>query len=270
VQESRGRHSGSQVVTGLVAIVREVSRSIAQCELTHLDRQPIDLERARRQHEAYRQALLGMGCRVEILGADDSMPDSVFIEDTAIVTDEVAVVTRPGAATRRGETAAVRMALSHYRPLAEVTAPATLDGGDVVVAGRRVLVGQSSRTNAEGVEQLARALAPFGYQTRAVPLTRCLHLKSAVTALDDETLLIDPEWASPLDLPGFEFVEIDPREPGAANIVRVGPTYLFAQAFPRTLERLQRHGLDVTTTPCDELAKAEGAVTCCSLVFQSR
>lgn len=256
-------------MSGWIALTRTISGSIAECELTHLDRQPIDVDRARRQHDDYCQALARLGCCVETLASDDHMPDSVFIEDTAVVIDEVAVMTRPGAVSRRGETMAVREALSRYRPIIELTAPATLDGGDVLIAGRRVLVGQSGRTNIAGIEQLSRALARFGYETRAVPLTRCLHLKSAVTAIDDERLLIDPEWVSPSEFPGFELVEIDPREPGAGNIVRVGPTWLFAEAFPRTLERLQRRGLNVTTVPCDELAKAEGAVTCCSLIFRS-
>lgn len=257
-------------MTGIVALVRAISNAIARCELTHRERQPIDLSRARRQHDEYCRALASLGCSVAALDSDDTMPDSVFIEDTAVVVDEVAVIARPGAASRRAETAAVRTALDSYRTLVDIQAPATLDGGDVVIAGRRVMVGRSGRTNQQGVEQLSAALSPFGYETRAVDVSGCLHLKSAVTAIDERTLLINPVWISPSFFPGFELVEIDPGEPDAANVVRIGPTYLLAEGFPRTLERLQRYGLDVTTVPCDELAKAEGAVTCCSLIFHSK
>lgn len=253
-----------------MALVREVSRAIALCELTHLERQPIDVELARQQHAEYCQALAHLGCRVRTLDSDDSMPDSVFIEDTAVVVGELAVITRPGAATRRGETAAVRAALSAYRPLVDIEAPGTIDGGDVIVAGRRVFVGRSGRTNQVGIDQLARALAPFGYTTRAVDVRHCLHLKSAATALDDETLLIDPRWTAIDGFPGLDVVEIDPREPGAANVVRIGPACLAAAAFPRTRERLERRGIEVTSVPCDELAKAEGAVSCCSLIVHGR
>ncbi len=253
-------------MSGLVAITRAISSRLADCELTHLQRAPIDLARARAQHDAYERALEALGCRVERLTAGPDMPDSVFVEDTAVVVDELAVITRPGAASRRIETAAVRDALARYRPLAEIAAPGTIDGGDVLVAGRTVYVGMTSRSNQEGIGQLARLLAPFGYVTRGVPVRGCLHLKSAVTVLSDRALLVNPS-AIPAGLFGaFDLVEVDPAEPAAANILRVGTRHLYSTAFPRTLERLARHGIVPLTVDGSELAKAEGATTCGSLI----
>ena len=169
-------HSGSWI-----ALTREISPALADCELTHLAREPVDVARARRQHAVYEQALAALGCTVHRLAAGDDMPDSVFIEDTAVVVDEVAVITRPGAPSRRAETAAVADALAPYRPLVRIDPPGTLDGGDVLVAGRTVFAGRSARTNDAGIEQLRGALAGFGYTVQAVPVDGCLHLKTAAT-----------------------------------------------------------------------------------------
>jgi dimethylargininase len=154
--------------TMLFALTRAVPQSIARCELTHLDRKPIDVELARKQHQDYETALTNAGCRIERLPIADDLPDSVFVEDTAIVLDEVAVITRPGAESRRPETASVAAALRNYRELVFLEPPAILDGGDVLRIGRKVFVGQSTRTNAEGFRQLASALTPFGYSVRAI------------------------------------------------------------------------------------------------------
>lgn len=251
---------------GLVALVRDVSPAIGRCELTYLARSPIDIGRAIEEHNAYVVVLESLGCRIERLPSDDSMPDAVFIEDTAVVTSALGVITRPGAAARRAEVHAVREALSRYRHLVEIEAPGTLDGGDVVVAGRTVLVGRSSRTNDEGREQLGRALSAFGFTTRSIGLRDCLHLKSAVTALDDETLLVERRWVDVDALAGFDLVDVDAAESGAANVLRVGSTLVHPQRFPRTRAVLQSRGWPVVSVTCDELAKAEGAVTCCSLI----
>jgi dimethylargininase len=251
----------------MIAITRPVSASINACELTHLSREPIDVERARRQHATYEQALVAAGCEIVRLEEAADLPDSVFVEDTAIVVDEVAIVTRPGAETRRRETAPVAEVLRRYRPVRVIEPPATIDGGDVVVAGRAVFIGQSGRTNAAAVEQMRRILEAFGYEIRTVPVTSCLHLKSAVTAIADGCLLINPGWASRDGFPGFELVEVDPREPEAANVLRIGRNLICADRFPHTSDRLQRTGLAVQQLDMSELAKAEAAVTCCSLVF---
>ena len=177
----------------LVALTRPVPPSITECELTHLERAPIDWERARAQHTAYEEALKALGCRVERLAGQPAQPDSVFIEDTAVVVDEIAVIARPGAASRRGETPIVRDALRRYRRVAAVEAPGTLDGGDVLRVGRQVYVGLSSRTNAEGARQLAAALTPCGYSVETIVVKDCLHLKTAVSALGDDRVLLNAD-----------------------------------------------------------------------------
>jgi dimethylargininase len=251
----------------VIAITRAVSRSINECELTHLGREPIDVERARQQHAAYERALEAAGCAIVQLDEAADLPDSVFVEDTAIVFDEIAIITRPGAATRRPETRPVAQLLRGYRDVWEITAPATVDGGDVIVAGRTVFVGQSGRTNPEAVAQMRRALDPRAYEIHMVPVGGCLHLKSAATAIGEHRLLINPRWVEPGAFPGFELIEIDPLEPPAANVLRVGQELICAERFHRTRERLEREGLVVRSVDLSELAKAEGAVTCCSLVF---
>ena len=254
----------------LIAITRDISPSIVNCQLTHLAREPIDFAVARGQHRDYEQALEGLGCAVERLSASDEMPDSVFIEDTALVFDELAVITHPGAKSRRLETPDVATALARHRPLAHITAPATIDGGDVLIVGRRVFVGVTTRTNEQGIEQLRAALQPFGYRVGPASVRGCLHLKSAVTALDDQTLLANRRWIDEHEFADFELIDVDAREPMGANVVRVGARLLYAAAFPRTRDRVAQRGYDVVAIDVSEIAKAEGAVTCCSLIFRAR
>jgi dimethylargininase len=256
-------------VPQLVAFTRDVSPSIIGCELTHLTREPIDVGRARAQHADYERTLEQLGCRVRRLPAGDDMPDSVFIEDVAVVFDEIAVITRPGAVSRRPETTDVSRALSHHRPIVQIVAPGTLDGGDVLVAGRSVFVGRTSRSNDAGIGQMRAAIASYGYTVLAASVLGCLHLKSAITALDDRTLLANRRWIDEKDFSNFELVEVDPAEPMAANIVRVGNGHLYAAGFPRTLERVEKRGYVVTSVDVSEIAKAEGAVTCCSVIFET-
>lgn len=250
-----------------VALTGEISPALERCELTHLARTPIDLGRARIQHAAYESALAASGCTVRRLPADGEMPDSVFIEDVAVVLDEVAVITRPGASSRRRETAVVADALTAYRPLLHIVAPGTLDGGDVLVAGRTVFVGRSARTNDEGIDQLRRALAAYDYDVRAVTVSGCLHLKTAVTCVGDGRLLINRDWTSAESFTGWDLVDVDPAEPFAANALCIGGRVIYPADLSRTADRLRALGIDLVLVPADELAKTEGAVTCCSLVF---
>ena len=250
-----------------VALTREVSESINDCELTAIERQPIDVPRSRSQHAAYENALRDCGCRVERVIAAPDFPDSVFVEDVAVVVPEVAVITRPGAASRRGETASVDAALRRYRPIRTIRAPGTLDGGDVLRIGRTVFVGRSARSSEAGIEQLAQVLSPFGYEVIRVDLHGCLHLKSAVRAVAERTLLIQRMWIDARPFEVFECIDVDSAEPHAANALRIGEHVIYPTAFPRTLERLAERGLDVRTVDVSELAKAEGAVTCCSLIL---
>jgi dimethylargininase len=257
------------VSTTLLALTRAVSPAIGQCELTHLARDPVDYDRAVRQHAAYERVLTELGCRVERVPADPALADAVFIEDTAVVVDEVAVIARPGAESRRQETEAVARALSPYRPLVRIEPPATLDGGDVLRVDRTLFVGLSSRTNLAGATQLGRALASWGYQVKPVTVRGCLHLKSAVTALTDDTVLLNPDWADPADFPGLALITVDPSEPNAANVVRVGDTLIHAATGAATRRRIAALGLRVRPVDLSELAKAEGAVTCCSLLLRA-
>lgn len=258
----------------LLALTRDVSASLADCQLSFVPRTGIDLALARAQHQAYCDALSALGCEVRVLPALDDLPDAVFVEDVALVLDEVAVLTRPGAPSRRAEVEPMAGVLAGFRPLLRITAPGTLDGGDIVRIGRDVYVGQAARSNAEGIAQLATLLAPFGYRVHGVATQDCLHLKSAVTAVADDTLLVQPAWLQssevlPSVFAGYRLVEIDPTEEHAANAVRIGDTVVHPDCFPRTRERLERAGIAVSAVDVSELQKAEGAVTCCSLVFDA-
>lgn len=254
----------------LIALTREVSPAIGRSELTHLPRVPIDVALTRSQHADYERALASLGCLVQRLPAGPEMADSVFVEDTAVVFDEIAVITRPGAESRRAEIGDVEETLKHHRLLGHIEAPGTLDGGDVLLTGRSAFVGTSSRTNSAGIEQLRRLAQYFGYSLQAVDVRGCLHLKSAVSVLNDRTLLMNREWVPADAFGGLAIVDVHPDEPRGANIVRVNDHLLYSAAFPRTRERLERGGHRVTTVDVSEIAKAEGAVTCCSLIFESQ
>jgi dimethylargininase len=252
----------------VLAFTREVSPAIAECQLTHLARQPIDFHTAARQHESYERGLTELGCTLCRVPGGREHADGVFIEDTAVVLDELAVVTRPGAVSRRAETAAVADALRPHRPLVSIEPPGTLDGGDVLRVGRSVYVGLSSRSNLDGIRQLARHLSPFGYGVCMVEVSGALHLKSAVTDVAERTLLINRDWVHPETFPGMELIPVDPAEPFGANALRIGGTVIYPSAFPRTRTALEARGIAVRTVDASELAKAEGGVTCCSLILR--
>lgn len=253
----------------MIAITRDVSPSVAACELTHLERTPIDYERACRQHDEYRRALAAAGFEIVALPADAALPDCVFVEDTAVVLDEVAVITRPGAASRRPEVGAVAAALARHRPLVAMEAPATLDGGDVLVLDRTIFVGSTERTSEAGIDSLRALTAPYGYEVVAVPVDGCLHLKTAVTQVSREALLVNPEWVNPSAFADWEIVTVDPAEPFGANALLAGTRVLYPAAWTRTRTLLEARGIEVVPVPADELAKAEGGVTCCSLLIRS-
>jgi dimethylargininase len=253
-----------------IAITRDVSRTLANCELSYVGRTEIDLERAARQHQAYRSALQSLSCRVEALPAEHDLPDAVFVEDTALVFDEIAISTRPGAPSRRAEVASVARVLQRHRELRTIEAPGTIDGGDVMRIGRTVYVGQAARSNAAAVEQLRDLLSAAGpgYTVQAVPTRECLHLKSAVTQVADDTLLINPAWVDASTFTQFRLIEVDPAEEHAANALRIGNGVIYPTCFPRTQRKLEERGIALTTVDVSELQKAEGAVTCCSVVFR--
>ncbi len=254
----------------LTAYVRPPAASLPDCALTHLERQPIDVELARWQHRGYREALTGLGAEVRELGVLDEHPDSCFVEDTALVLDEVAVITRPALEVRRGEVESVAEALRRERELLRVEAPATIEGGDILLVEKTLFVGRTSRSNREGREALATLLEPFGYEVRGVSTPGCLHLKSAVTRIGSRTLLVNPAWIDTEPLAGLELVEVDPSEPSGANTVWTGDAILMPASYPRTTGRLEERGLRVTTVDLSEFQKAEGATTCLSLLVRTR
>lgn len=250
-----------------MAVTRKISSAMARCELTHLLRAPINIALAREQHRAYEQTLRGLGCRVESLGEEPELADSVFVEDTAVILDEVAVIARPGAESRRPETASVAAALGKYRNLVRIESPGTLDGGDVLRVELSLYVGVSSRSNASGIEQLGALLQPFGYRVRPVTVHGCLHLKSAVTQVAADLLLINSRYVERQHFPGMRFLEVDESEPLGANALMVGGEVIYPRSHPRTAEALRRHGIRVHTLDMSETEKAEGGVTCCSLLL---
>lgn len=253
--------------TMTMALTRPISASLADCELTYLERQPIDLDRARVQHAQYEQALRDLGCRVQALPEAPALPDAVFVEDLAIVLDELAVMLRPGVASRRPELESVELGLRGYRPVVRIVPPGTIEGGDVLRLGHSIYVGQSGRTNADGVRQLQALVAPHGYRVEAVPVRGCLHLKSAVSELAADLLLVNPEWVDPAAFGDRRSVAVAPGEPQAANALWVGSGVIFPAAFPETRSTIERLGIAVRAVDVSEVQKAEGAVTCCSLIF---
>jgi dimethylargininase len=252
----------------LIAITRPVGPAIDRCELTNLERVPIDLKRAIAQHHKYKENLKSLGVEVLSLPEEPHLPDAVFIEDVAVVLDECAIITRPGADSRKPETETIARALAPYRTLHMIQAPGMLDGGDVLVVGKRIWVGLATRSNQSAIDQMQAFLEPYGYTVRGIPVSGCLHLKSAVTRVAEDTLLINPAWVDRANLPGMKFIEVDPSEPYAANALLVGETVMYQPAYPKTRLRLEEAGLHPLLVDQSELAKAEGALTCCSLIFE--
>jgi dimethylargininase len=253
----------------LTAITRAPSPSLADCELSFLAREPIHLAKARAQHQAYEKLLARLGARLIRLPAEPDLPDAMFVEDPALVLDELAVIFPLGTESRRPEAAGLAAALGPFRRLEYVALPGTLEGGDVLRLGRQLFVGLSARSNSDGIAQLARIAAPYGYRVTSVPVAGCLHLKSAVTALDSRTLLGNRAWFDSRVFPGYEWVDVDPGEPRAGNVLTVAGVAIFPSAFPRTRERIEARGFRVTTLDISELQKAEAALTCSSLIFDA-
>lgn len=250
----------------LTAITRDVSPAIAGGELTFLPRSQIDADLAVQQHREYASVLSLLGCDIVAAPARPDLADSVFIEDTALVLDELAVMCLPGAASRRPEVEGAREVLRHYRDIRAIKLPGTLDGGDLLRVGKTLYAGVTTRSNRDGIEQLRCVVADYGYAVETVRPTGCLHLKSAVTEVAPGLLLINPDWVDKAVFANFELLDIDPGEPHAANALRVADSLVYPASCPRTLDRLTDHGIDVVPVDVSELQKAEGGVTCCSLI----
>lgn len=253
----------------LTAITRAVSPALAQCQLSFIARQTIDLDKACAQHRAYEQLLTTLGVRVISLPAEPDLPDSMFVEDPAIVLDELAIMLPLGTDARRREAPSLAQALAPFRKLEHVTLPGTLEGGDVLRVGRKLFVGLTRRSNEEGIRQLRSILASQEYEVIAVPVSGCLHLKSAVTFLGRNTLLANRTCFDAASFAGFDWIDVDPSEPHAANALAVGETVIFPASFPRTRARIEARGFHVALLDISELQKAESGLTCSSLLFNA-
>src|SRR5271155_2193967 len=251
----------------LTAITRAVSPAIVNCELSFISRQAIDLQIASAQHHAYERLLENLGARIVSLPAEPDLPDSMFVEDPAIVLDELAVIFPLGTESRRPEAVSLSQAISKFRKFEHVTLSGTLEGGDILRVGRKLFVGVTKRSNAEGIRQLAGILAPHNYEVIAVPVTGCLHLKSAVTFLGRDTLLANRAWFGAAPFAGYDWIDVDPAEPHAANALALAKTVIFPASFPRTRVRIESAGFHVTPLDISALQKAESGLTCSSLIF---
>jgi dimethylargininase len=251
----------------LTAITRAVSQSLGNCELTWQAREPIDIEEAQAEHRGYEHLLESLGARVISLPALEEYPDAVFVEDAAIVLDEIAVIATMGVESRRGERDSVGDALSKFRSLINMRGPAKLEGGDVMRIGDELYVGLSARTDEAGIEQLARRVQPFGYRVVPMKLRDCLHLKSACCFIGDDTILLNRQLVDTEPLHRYRLLDVAPSEPNAANALRVNETVVLPSAFPATAELLENAGFHVAVVNITELLKAESGVTCSSLLF---
>jgi len=248
------------------ALVRELGDSFAG-GLTAAGLGEPDLALAREQHAAYRDALAQAGVFVTVLPADETHPDGVFVEDTAVVAPEIAVIARPGAPSRDGEQHAVEQALAAGKATIRIESPGALDGGDVLRVGRRLFVGLSDRTNQAGADQLADALAPFGYAVETVVVPDLLHLKTGITALDDPTLIATAALAGHPAFADYEILTVDADETYAANCLRVNDALLVPTECPATVERLGQAGYAVVALAMSEFRKMDGGLTCLSILW---
>jgi dimethylargininase len=251
----------------LCALTRTVGRRLGDCELSFLSRSAIDVGKAVEQHEVYCEALSQLGLKLFKLPDEPDLPDAVFVEDTAIVLDELAVITRLGAASRRNEPESVARALAGFRRLEFIRPPATIEGGDVMRIGDTLYVGLTARTNREGVRQLREIVEPYGYRVETIEVTGCLHLKSACTYLGRQTILANRNWLDVQPVAGFTLIDVPEDEPWAANTLTIGETVLRPDGFPQTRALLEKLGFKVRVIDISELQKAEAGLTCMSLIF---
>src|SRR5262249_37304460 len=220
------------------------------------------MEKARAQHHAYEATIASRGAKLISLPAEPELPDSMFVEDPAIVLDELAVVFPLGTETRRREAESLASAIAPFRKIEFVKLPGTVEGGDILRVGRKLFVGLTARSNEEGIRQLRAIVAPYGYEVTAVPVTGCLHLKSAVTHLGNNVLLANRDWFDVTPFAGFEWIDVAPSEPHAGNALALNGTVMFPASFPKTRLRIEAKGFHVTSLDIGELQKAESGLTC--------
>ncbi len=251
----------------LTVITHLPSPSLELCELTFLDQETIDIQKAQKEHENYCLMLEECGAKVIIHDENISLPDSVFVEDPIIVFDEIAVLTSMGVESRRKESKSMEKAFSKYREIKRINLPAKIEGGDVLKIGKRIFVGLGERTNEEGIDALRAIIAPYGYEVISVGVPGCLHLKTGCTALDDKTILINPSWVNSSAFEGYTQINIPTEEPFGANILKINEIICMNKAFPKTIELVESLGYTVKATDITEFVKAEAGLTCMSVPF---
>jgi dimethylargininase len=253
----------------LRAITHKVSSRISECALSFVERVPINYELAAHQHDEYEAALSRLGVLVTSLTGNDAYPDACFVEDTAIVLDHLAIICSMGVSSRRGEPDLIARELDKYFQLARISLPATIEGGDVLQVGKRLLVGRSKRTNDEGIRALIGIADHAGCEVVPIDTKRSLHLKSACTALDEETLLVNPDWIDTVQLKAFKLLNTPKEEPSSANTLRIGSTVCVQAGFPKTVELVEQVVNHVEVLDMSELRKAEAGLTCSSIIFEA-
>jgi len=249
----------------LTAITRDIGEPLESCELTHIPRARIDQDLARVQHLRYREALMRLDADLINLPPLKGHPDAVFVEDAALMLDEIAVLTRPGAESRRAETEALRGVLSDFRPLRQIES-GTLDGGDVLRIGRDLYVGISSRTDVAGIDSLRAIVEPFGYRVVTVPFSGCLHLKTGCTFLGEETIILNESWIDSSLFDGFDLIRVPADEPWAANTLSINGKILMTSGNPKSRLLIEARGFLVEEIDIGELRKAEAGLTCLSIL----
>lgn len=250
------------------ALLNRPSTALSECTLTYISRNSIDFHRAMEQHMAYAKALEDLGVEVKILNLNKTMPDGVFIEDTAVVLDELAVITSMGTPDRRNELPEITAEVRKYRKAVEIPLPATIEGGDVLRIGRKIYIGETLRTNKDAISFFTQIVEPLSYQVVPVEVSGCLHLKTGITALDDETFLANPEWINLSPLKGCRIVEVPENESFGGNVLVVNGKVLMNAAYPRTIDLVASLGFNIMSVDISEFGKAEAGLTCMSLVFK--
>jgi dimethylargininase len=252
------------------ALTRGVSKKLDGCELTFRQREEIDLTKARRQLRAYRDLLRRWGIDVVGMRGSSMYPDCCFVQDTAVVLDEICVVASMGAATRRGETSEIEKSLMQHRKVVRIALPATFDGGDVVQIGKRLFVGLSTRTNGRGIDAFAKLVEPFGYKVVPVVVNGGLHLTTGCGVANDETVILNPRWLDASAFKNLRQVHVPEDEPWAANTIRVEGAVCVEANAPRTFELIQPYASTIETLDISEFRKAEGSLSCLSLIFKEQ
>ena len=252
------------------AITRGVSPNITACELTYCPRQEIDFGKAVEQLDRYCDLLRKWGVELLTLPGSAAYPDCCFVQDTAVLLDEVCVIANMGAASRGGEVSDVERMVSAFRPVKRIVPPASLDGGDVVQIGKRVFVGHSKRTNARGIAALSNIVEPLGYAVVPVKVDGGLHLTTGCGLINDETVLLNPRWIDATAFKGLRQLHVPEDEPWAANTIRIKDFVCLEEGASRTAEMIRPYAPNIETLDISEFRKAEGSLSCLSLIFRER